>query len=83
MGRRLRFSDLVTAAEIAERLGVQRSTVSNWRARPLGFPEPIFRLNYRWPDVVAWLLTTGRITGNESFLQRYPAHPSSIDLVVK
>lgn len=75
MRRRVKVSDLVAASEVADRLGVRRSTVSNWRARHSNFPEPVFRSNYRWSDVVAWLTATGRVTGAEDLLRRYPALP--------
>lgn len=60
MTRSIKVSDMVTQTEIALRLGVQPSTVANWRTRYSNFPEPVFRLNYRWSDVKAWLEATGR-----------------------
>lgn len=76
MARTIKFSDMVTMTEIADRLGVRVSAVANWRIRELGFPEPVYRLNYRWSDVVGWLIATGRATGDEEFLKRYPVKPT-------
>lgn len=59
-------ADMVGAAEIADRLGVERETVHVWRRRDLGFPEPVAQLQqamvWAWPDVEAWARTTGRLT---------------------
>lgn len=52
--------NLVNASEIARRAGVQRSAVSNWSARGVGFPEPVVRLMYDWREVDAWLRETHR-----------------------
>jgi hypothetical protein len=53
-------TELVGVAEIAERLGVNRTTVSMWdaRRRSNGFPEPLEQLAmgpvYDWQAVKAW-----------------------------
>jgi predicted DNA-binding transcriptional regulator AlpA len=53
-----RQCDPVGAPEIAERLGVQRRTVDQWRQRSLGFPAPRWRVGGRpawnWDDVESW-----------------------------
>lgn len=52
--------NLVNASEIARRAGVQRSAVSNWSARGVGFPEPVVRLMFDWREVETWLRATDR-----------------------
>jgi hypothetical protein len=57
--------ELVGAAEIAQRMGVGKSTVvHDWRRRHPEFPEPVASLTaglvWAWPDVVAWAKATGR-----------------------
>jgi predicted DNA-binding transcriptional regulator AlpA len=50
--------DPVGAVEIAERLGVARRTVDQWRQRPTGFPVPRWTVGGRpawnWSDVAGW-----------------------------
>lgn len=46
---------LITSREIADRLHVTRSTISNWKVRYPDFPKPVIRGVYRWPDVKRWL----------------------------
>lgn len=51
--------DPVAACDIADRLGVTRSTVSNWQTRYTDFPRPVFTVAHGtriwdWADVVAW-----------------------------
>lgn len=59
------MSDLVGAAEIAARLGVQPVTVHQWRRRFPEFPEPVATLAqamvWVWPDVAKWAKDTGRL----------------------
>ena len=52
--------ELVSASDIAERLGVARSVVSNWQKRLPDFPTPYATVAggairiWLWPDVVSW-----------------------------
>lgn len=60
------MSDLVGAAEIAERIGVAHAqTVHNLRKRHPDFPEPVAKLRqamvWAWPDVERWAKATGRL----------------------
>lgn len=56
-------ADPVGLAEIAERLGVARSTVDQWRQRRL-LPNPQWTVGGRpawdWPVIDAWATATGR-----------------------
>jgi predicted DNA-binding transcriptional regulator AlpA len=66
VGKRIDMDDLVSAAEIAERLGVGKSTVvHDWRYRDLGFPEAVKMIGqvgiWDWTDVEKWAMATGRI----------------------
>jgi predicted DNA-binding transcriptional regulator AlpA len=59
-------TQLVGAAEIAERLGLGKSTVvHDWRRRHDDFPEPVADLTmglvWAWPDVERWARKTGRL----------------------
>ena len=58
------MSDPVGIPEIADRLGVQRSTVDMWRWRDL-MPEPSWTVGGRpawnWDDIVRWAIETGRM----------------------
>lgn len=58
-------ADPVGAVEIAERLGVSRRTVDQWRQRALDFPEPRWTVGGRpawdWSDVAAWAASSGRM----------------------
>lgn len=60
------MTQLVGAAEIAERLGAGRtSVVHDWRRRHADFPNPVASLSmghvWFWPDVEQWAKTTGRL----------------------
>ena len=53
------ITDPVAAADIAARLKVTRATVSNWQARPVGFPAPVFTVAngtriWEWGAVAEW-----------------------------
>lgn len=56
--RMVRVSDMVGAADIADRLGVEHVTVLAWRTRYPDFPEPLAKIGaawvWAWPDVQAW-----------------------------
>jgi predicted DNA-binding transcriptional regulator AlpA len=58
MAKTVRIADLAGTAELAERLCVQRSTISQWRARDVGFPDPIAFIGgsavWDWRDVERW-----------------------------
>jgi hypothetical protein len=67
MGRKVDIDHLVSASEIASRLGVRTSgVVHDWRRRYSDFPKPIARLAlgfvWAWPDVAAWAKKTGRLS---------------------
>jgi hypothetical protein len=55
--------DPVGLLEIAERLGVTRNTVDQWRARHL-LPSPEWTVGGRpawnWPTIIGWARETGR-----------------------
>lgn len=57
-------TDLVSTAEIAERLGVKKNTVHQWRYRNL-FPAPDWQLSigpvWKWSTVKWWAIETERI----------------------
>jgi len=60
-------TQLVGAAEIAERLGLKRPhLVHDWRRRHEDFPIPVAELSmglvWAWPDVEAWARRTGRLS---------------------
>lgn len=56
-------SVLVGISEIADRCHTSKQAVSNWRARPLGFPKPIADLRsgpvFHWHQVQQWLIDYG------------------------
>jgi hypothetical protein len=63
--RKVEVEDLVGAAEIAARLGSERtSLVHDFRRRHPDFPEPVAELKaglvWAWPDVEKWAKATGR-----------------------
>jgi prophage regulatory protein len=57
-------TELVVAADIAERLGISRARVSVLASRA-GFPRPVGRLGrsevWRWASVERWARETGRL----------------------
>jgi predicted DNA-binding transcriptional regulator AlpA len=57
-------TELVVAADIAERLRISRARVSVLAKRP-GFPRPVGRLGrsdvWRWTSVQRWARETGRL----------------------
>jgi prophage regulatory protein len=57
-------TELVAAADIADRLGISRARVSVLASRS-DFPRPIGRLGrsdvWRWPSVERWARETGRL----------------------
>jgi predicted DNA-binding transcriptional regulator AlpA len=58
-------TELVIAADIAERLGISRPRVSVLATRP-DFPRPVGRLGrsdvWYWTSVERWARETGRLT---------------------
>lgn len=60
---------LVGIAEIAEFAHTSRQAVSNWRARPLGFPKPVADLRagpvFHLHQVVQWLIDYGYSQNDE------------------
>lgn len=66
MGRKIDAEDLVSAVEIAQRLGVARpQVIYAWRSRHPDFPQPVATVGnvsvWSWPDVEAWARATGRL----------------------
>lgn len=69
------MDELVGSSEIAERLGVGRSSVvHDWRQRDPDFPAPVAELKmgllFLWSDVERWAKATGRLG------HRSPVEPS-------
>lgn len=59
-------ADLVSTADIAERLGLAHTeTVHSWRRRHSDFPPPAVErgrvLLWHWPEVERWARATGRL----------------------
>lgn len=50
---------LVSKSDIAEMANVDRSVVSKWIARGLGFPQPVEGDRYEPREVAEWLINTG------------------------
>lgn len=69
-------SDLVGLVDIAERLGLARQTVANWRHLDLGFPEPTWSVSGRpvweWQVVAEWAQATGRDGGIDNHQESTP-----------
>jgi len=66
VARKVDVSQLVGAAEIAERLGSKRTVyVHDLRRRHPDFPEPVTTLKaamvWDWEEVAAWARATGRL----------------------
>lgn len=66
MGRKIDVDDIVSASEIAARLGVKRrGVVHDWRRRHPDFPEPVAQVAlvhlWVWPEVERWARKTGRL----------------------
>lgn len=61
-------TELVIAADIADRLRISRARVSVLATRP-GFPRPVGRLGrsdvWRWTRVEQWARETGRLSVTE------------------
>ncbi|HWO71355.1 MAG TPA: AlpA family phage regulatory protein [Actinomycetota bacterium] len=57
-------TELVVAADIAERLGLSRARVSVLASSP-GFPRPVGQLGrslvWRWSTIERWARETGRL----------------------
>lgn len=68
MGQRVDIEDLVAAQQIAERFDLaQIQTVYKWIERYPDFPAPVWQLGrfrlWLWPEVQAWGVVTGRLSG--------------------
>ncbi len=66
MGRMVDVTDLVGAAEIAERLGLAHTqSLHTMRHRHPEFPAPVVSLKrahvWSWADVETWAVATGRL----------------------
>ena len=54
-------SDLVTVADITERIGVKRQTIHAWLRRHASFPSPVTTVGlgnihlWEWPAVRTWV----------------------------
>lgn len=63
--------DVVGTRQIAERLGVETSTVHQWRQRDLKIPMPPPRGDvsgvpwWSWKDIERWARKTGRLPKGE------------------
>jgi hypothetical protein len=68
MGAAFDVDQLVGAAEIADRLGLQStSVIHDWRQRHSDFPQPVLTLRmgllWHWPAIERWARKTGRLSG--------------------
>ncbi len=68
VGRKVDVDDLVSLAEIAERLNLtSREAVRSWRQRFSDFPQPVAKLAgvhvYAWSDIERWAAATGHPRG--------------------
>ena len=65
VGRRVDVDLLVTAGDIASRVGVETQTVHMWAARHPGFPASLRLIGryqvWLWPEVERWLKATDRL----------------------
>jgi len=66
------ISDLVSAVEVAERLGLPRSQiVHGWARRYSDLPKPIAELAigkiWVWPDIENWALAENRPRGYRAY----------------
>lgn len=61
------MSDIASAVELADMLGVRQSAIYEWRTRHASFPEPITVLGEKmliWSkeSVRVWAVQTGRLS---------------------
>ena len=58
--------DLVGTQDIADRLGVEKNVVSNWKKRHPDFPTPVVLVSaghvsvYLWSEVQGWAMAHGK-----------------------
>jgi hypothetical protein len=68
LNQQISESTLVGIAEIAELCHTSKQAVSNWRARPLGFPKPIAELRsgpiFHIKQIEEWLISRGYTQGD-------------------
>ena len=73
MGRKVDVDLLVSAVQVADRLGVARPTVYYWMRTDGAFPAPVYTSAglgmtgvhlWYWPDVAAWHARRTRTTGS-------------------
>jgi len=71
VGRKVDIEQLVSANQIAQRLGVSHvQTIHTRRRRHADFPEPVLSFDrvliWYWPDVRRWAHRTGRLTRRQA-----------------